>query len=103
MDVYNKIAHVRVIDGLLRHGPPSLVGLRVARVDADDVEPFEVFELHVRHVLKLAAEDEMEKLRRWSWGAPRRGHNAPPWQDERRSSVAAGPCCWRTVGMLTSN
>src|SRR5262245_28285473 len=75
MDVHNKVAHMRIVDGLLGRGPPSLIGLGVARVDADDVEPIEVFEFHVRQVLELAAKDEMEQLLCWSCGADRRGHS----------------------------
>jgi hypothetical protein len=60
--VHNEIAHVSVIDCLLRLGFPRRIGARVARINAHDVQLAEIPELDLVQVCKLAAEDEMELL-----------------------------------------
>ena len=43
----DEIAHLRIVDGLLRLGLPGRVGGGVVRIDADDVELVEILELGV--------------------------------------------------------
>ena len=40
----DEIAHLRVVDGLLRLAPPSRIGGGVIRVEADDIDLFEINE-----------------------------------------------------------
>ena len=58
----DEIAHLRIVDGLLRLRLPGGVGGRVVRIDADDVELVEVLEFGAVEVRQLAAEDEMQQL-----------------------------------------
>ena len=62
MQVDDEIAHMRVVDGLLRLGLPGGVGGGVVRIEADDLDLVEVLERVVLEILQLAADDEMEKL-----------------------------------------
>ena len=45
VQVDDEIAHLRVVDRLLRLGLPGRIGGRVVRIDADDVELVEILEL----------------------------------------------------------
>ena len=58
----DEIAHMGVVDGLLRLRLPGGMGAGVVRIDADDVEPVEILEFGAPKVAELAAEDEMEQL-----------------------------------------
>ena len=62
MKVNDEVAHLRVVHGALRHRLPGLVGLRVVRIHADEVERVEVCELHVVERFELATEHEVEQL-----------------------------------------
>src|SRR6185436_13412190 len=63
--VDDEVAHMRVVHGALRHRLPGLVGLRIARIHADDVQRAEVGELDVGERLELAAEHEVKQLLGW--------------------------------------
>src|SRR4029078_2217806 len=63
VQVNNEIAHVRVVDGLLRFRLPGDVGARIIRVDAEDLDLVEILELSASELGELAAQDEMQKLR----------------------------------------
>jgi len=58
----NEVAHLGVVDRLLRLRLPGAVGAGVVRLDPDDVELTEILELDVVDLRELAAEDEMQKL-----------------------------------------
>jgi mRNA interferase RelE/StbE len=60
VQVDDEIAHMRVVDGLLRRAPPGLVRCSVVRIDADDVEPIEIGELDPARILELAAEHKVQ-------------------------------------------
>ena len=62
MQVDDEIAHVGVVDGLLRLRLPRRIGGGVVGINADDVELVELPELNLVQVRELAAEDEMEQL-----------------------------------------
>src|SRR5512144_364618 len=63
VQVNDEIAHVRVVDSLLRLCLPCDVGARIVRVDADDVDLVEILELSASELAELAAEDEVKQLR----------------------------------------
>src|SRR5262245_58830321 len=63
VQVNDEIAHVCVIDGLLRFRLPRDVSSRIVRVDADDVDLVEILELGAAELGELATEDEMQQLR----------------------------------------
>src|SRR5215471_7982564 len=69
MQMDDEIAHLGIVDGLLRSRFPCRIGGRVVGVDADDVELVEVFEFDIVERRELAAEDEMQQL----LGLPRHG------------------------------
>src|SRR5581483_9781878 len=62
MEVNDEIAHMRVVDGLLRLGLPSHIGARIVGIDADDVELVQILELGAAEFGKLAAEHQMQQL-----------------------------------------
>jgi len=62
MHVHDEIAHVGVVDGLLRLRLPGRVGGRVVRIDADDIQLVEILELEVVQILQLATKDKVQKL-----------------------------------------
>src|SRR5438067_10666489 len=62
MQVYDEIAHVGVVDGLLRLCLPGRIGCGVVRIDADDIEPVEVLELGAAELRQFAAEHQMKQL-----------------------------------------
>jgi len=63
VEVDHEIAHVGVVDGLLRLCFPGRVGGRVIREHADDFHLVEILEGRVLEIGQLAADDEMEQLR----------------------------------------
>src|SRR5262249_62319276 len=67
--MHDEIAHVRVVHRSLRHPPPGLVGLRVVRIDADDVEFAQIGKFDVLKRLELPTEHEVQEL----LGGPARG------------------------------
>ncbi len=44
----DEIAHMRIVDGLLRLRPPRRIGGRIVRIDADDVELVQILEVVAR-------------------------------------------------------
>lgn len=63
MQVHDEIAHVSIVDRLLRLGSPCRMGRRVIRENADKIQLFQIAEFDLLQVGKLAAEDEMQQLR----------------------------------------
>src|SRR5262249_52888488 len=51
MHVHDEVAHVSVVDGLLRLRLPGRIGGRIVRIDADDIELVEILELDVLQLL----------------------------------------------------
>jgi hypothetical protein len=64
VEVDDEIAHVGVVDGLLRLRFPGGVGARVIGEHADDFHLIEILERRVLEIRQLAANDEMEQLLR---------------------------------------
>src|SRR5215207_1731176 len=64
----NEIAHMGVVDGLLRLGLPGDVGGGVVRIDADDIDLVQIFKFCGIDAAEFAAEDEMKQLLGWSFG-----------------------------------
>src|ERR1700751_1194043 len=62
VEMDDEIAHLRVIDGVLRLAPPGRMGARVIRIDADDVELAEVLEFDIAKAREFAAEHQMQQL-----------------------------------------
>ena len=62
VQVNDEIAHLCIVDGLLRLGPPGRIGGGIIRINSDDVELVEVLELGAVECVELAAEHEMEQL-----------------------------------------
>jgi len=62
MHVDDEIAHMGVVDGLLRLCLPRGIGGSVVGINADDVELVEIPELNLVQIRKLATEDEVEQL-----------------------------------------
>ena len=62
MEVDDKIAHLRVVDRLLRARFPSRMSRGVVGVDADDVEFRQIPERHVLDARQLAPENKVQKL-----------------------------------------
>ena len=63
MQMDDEVAHVRIVDGLLRLRLPGGIGGCVVRVNADDVELVEILELDAVEIGQLAAENEVKQLR----------------------------------------
>jgi hypothetical protein len=63
MQVHDEIAHVSIVDRLLRLGSPYRMGRRVIRENADEIQLFQIAEFDLLQVRKLASEDEMQQLR----------------------------------------
>src|ERR1700688_4267815 len=64
VEMHHEIAHVGVVHGLLRLGPPGGMGGRVIREYADDFHLIEILEGRVRKIGQFAADNEMEQLLR---------------------------------------
>src|SRR5437868_9950103 len=62
VQVNDEIAHLRVVDGLLRLGAPSGIGGCVIRVDADQLDLVEILEFGRVQLAQLATDHEMEQL-----------------------------------------
>src|SRR5262249_35688556 len=62
MQVDDEVAHMGVVHGGLRPGPPGRECARVVRIDADDVELVEVLEREIVQVGKFATEHKMQQL-----------------------------------------
>lgn len=58
----NEIAHMRIVNAALSGIPPGTEGLRIIRIDADDVERLQVFEFDLIELRQFAAENEMKQL-----------------------------------------
>ena len=63
MEMDDEIAHVRVIDGLLRLGFPGCMCGCIVWKYTDGLDLFEVLEGRVLEIDEFAAEDQMEQLR----------------------------------------
>ena len=63
MEVDDEVAHVGVVDGLLRLGFPGYVGAGVIRKHTDDFHLVEILERRALKIGQFAADDEMEQLR----------------------------------------
>ncbi len=62
MQMHDVIAHVRVIHRALGLAPPGPGGLGVVRVDAHDIESFEVGEFGSVRVHQAPAENQVKEL-----------------------------------------
>src|SRR3569832_710054 len=62
MQVDDEIAHVGIVDGLLRLRLPGDVSGSVIRIDADDVELGNILELRAAEVGQFTAQDQMQEL-----------------------------------------
>src|SRR5258708_19925300 len=62
MHVNDEIAHMGIVNSLLRLGLPCRISSGIVRINADDIEPIEILEFGPLQVGELAAEDEMEQL-----------------------------------------
>ena len=63
MEVDDEVAHVGVVDGLLRPGFPGDVGTGVIGKHTNDFHLIEILERRALEIGQLAADDEMEQLR----------------------------------------
>src|SRR5215218_3934602 len=66
MQMHDEVAHLRVVDGLLRLALPYGISARVVRIEADDLDLAQVLELAGVERAQFAAEDQMKKLFLWS-------------------------------------
>ena len=57
MQVNDEIAHVGIVDSLLRLGLPGDIGAGIVRKNADDVDLFEILEFASAELSQLAAKD----------------------------------------------
>ena len=55
MQVHDEIPHLRVVDGLLRLGPPRRIGGGIVRIDADNIDFTEILEFDVIEAREFAA------------------------------------------------
>ena len=62
MKVHDVVAHLRVVDCLLRFGLPCLRRRGVIRKYPDNVERRKIAELHALERCQFAAENKMQKL-----------------------------------------
>src|ERR1700688_1042440 len=62
VQVDDEIAHMGVVDSLLRLRLPGAIGAGVIRIDADNLDLVEVLELTAAKLAELAAKDEMQQL-----------------------------------------
>ena len=60
--MHDEIAHLRIVDRLLRLGAPRDKRACVVGEDADDVQAGKVLELHALKALQLSAEHEVQQL-----------------------------------------
>src|SRR5262249_33420799 len=62
VQMHDEIAHMGVVDGLLRLRAPRRKGGGVIGIDADEVELVQILELGAVELRELAAEHEMQQL-----------------------------------------
>ena len=62
MHVHDEVSHQRVVDRALRGTFPGHMRLGIVRVDADNVEPLEVPELHPVERFEFAPENQVQEL-----------------------------------------
>src|SRR6266567_2679986 len=62
MHVDDEIAHLGIVNSLLRLGLPCRISAGIVRINADDIELIKVLEFVPAQIDKLAAEDQMEQL-----------------------------------------
>ena len=62
VQMHDEIAHMRIVDGGLRFGFPSVARLCVIRIDADDIKLREILELGSVQMNEFTPEDEMGQL-----------------------------------------
>ena len=60
--VDNEVTHLSVVDGTLRGGFPGFFGLRVVRIDTNDVEFVEILELNGVEICEFTSKHEVQKL-----------------------------------------
>src|SRR5262245_31916503 len=89
MQMDDEVAHVGIIDSLLRLCLPRDIGAGVIREDADDVDLVEILEFAAAELGKLPAKNEMQQLFFWKFcGHGRSLVNAPRRRGYyRRSSL----------------
>src|SRR4029079_16025248 len=74
MQVHDEIAHMRVVDGLLRLGLPGPISARVIRKNTDHLDLVEVLEFRAVEVSQFAAKHKMQEL----FALGRLGHHMSP-------------------------
>src|SRR6516225_2542038 len=62
MHVYDEITHLRVVNGLLRLRPPRGISSGIIRINSDDVELAQIFELGAAQIREFATENKMKQL-----------------------------------------
>src|SRR5579871_6608140 len=62
MQMHDEIAHLGIVNGLLRLSLPGRISAGVIRINAHDIELIEVLELRSAQINKLAAEYQMQQL-----------------------------------------
>src|SRR6266699_740751 len=81
VEMNDEIAHVGVVDGLLRLCLPRRVRGRVVREHADDFDLVQIPERRVLEIDQFAADDEMQQLRLGTiW------HDSFPYCDARQAT-----------------
>jgi hypothetical protein len=70
VQVDDEITHVGIVDAGCCRTAPSLVGLIVAREDADDVKLTGVRKFDFVRLSQMAAEDQMQQLAMWQERPP---------------------------------
>jgi len=60
MQMHDEIAHLGIVDGLLRLRPPRRVGRGIIRIDADNIDFLEILEFDISDPGQLAAKYEMQ-------------------------------------------
>jgi hypothetical protein len=64
----NKVTHLRVVYGSLRLCSPSCIRAGIIGENANEIEFFEVLELHIGHAAEFAAEHKVKQLLWLPWG-----------------------------------
>ena len=62
MDMHDEIAHMGVVNGLVRGSLPGLMSLCVVRINTNDIEFVEIAEFDFGEIFQFSAEYEVEKL-----------------------------------------
>src|ERR1043166_1470619 len=94
MQMDDEVAHVRVVDRLLRLRLPGGIGAGVIGIDADDIEIVEVLELDGIEPREFAAEHQVKQLSRrdFVW------HVSSIWWGARGVTAAHRSGCARVRG-----